>query len=216
MAGGSTPSGLDNLNTLLDLYSKAKGSSSSQTTRSDISQTGVTALLNQILSSNQGLAAVASGQRGAGLYNSTVNQQLVNDLLTRTAGEVGKLQAGTTTTSNKPGAIGLKDVMGLGGAALLKSVLGPTISGIGKKYGVGNIGDKIASSLGVDDASQALANVPASTVDPADFNYLDSIPDVTSSLADLGSSLATDTAVDTTTTTVADNTSEDLFSSLFG
>ena len=33
------------------------------------------------LESNQGLAAIAQGQAGAGMYNSTTNKPLTNDLL---------------------------------------------------------------------------------------------------------------------------------------
>lgn len=66
----------------------------------DISQEGVDKVLSDVLSSVQGLAEVSSGQKRAGLYNSSVNQQLTNDLTSRTAGEVAKLQSKAVETTS--------------------------------------------------------------------------------------------------------------------
>ncbi len=64
-------------------------------------------MVQGILEGTNGLAAVSSGQRASGAYNSTANTLLVNDLLARTAGEVAARSAvtktvigGVTTTSN--------------------------------------------------------------------------------------------------------------------
>lgn len=56
-----------------------------------------------------GLQAIASGERNAGLFNSSTNQLLINNLLTTVGGEVARLSAptvnsekiGGTTTTNK-------------------------------------------------------------------------------------------------------------------
>lgn len=61
------------------------------------------ALMQQILGGTQGLAQVAQGEKGAGLYNSTVNQQLTNDLLARTVAQVASLS--TTKVSENTGTI---------------------------------------------------------------------------------------------------------------
>ena len=72
---------------------------STQTTRSDITAEGINKMLQDILSGDQGIAQIAMGERSAGAYNSTSRQFLTNDLLSRTAGELAKLQAGTTTST---------------------------------------------------------------------------------------------------------------------
>jgi hypothetical protein len=51
-----------------------------------------------MLSSNQGLAAVSSGQKAAGGYNSTATSLLTNDLLANVAGEVAVRGAKTVNT----------------------------------------------------------------------------------------------------------------------
>lgn len=103
------------------------------TTTSGISQEGMNAMLQQILQSTQGLAQVSSGQKSAGMYNSTVNTQMVNDLLTRATGEVQAQNKTTTqTTKNGSGLDGILQMMALS---------------YGKK-GLGTIWDK--SGLGAD------------------------------------------------------------------
>lgn len=103
------------------------------TTTSGISQEGMNAMLQQILQSTQGLAQVSSGQKSAGMYNSTVNTQMVNDLLTRATGEV-QAQNKTTTQTTKTGS-------GLDGILQMMAL------SYGKK-GLGTIWDK--SGLGAD------------------------------------------------------------------
>lgn len=74
--------------------------SGSSTTKSDISAEGIAKMLQDALSaSGSGIADIATGGKVAGLYNSSTQQLLTNDLLSRTAGELAKLQAGTTTTT---------------------------------------------------------------------------------------------------------------------
>jgi hypothetical protein len=121
---------LGQLNNLLGLLQKATGSSSTQTTSSNVSSEGVNALVQQILGGTQGLAAVSSGQKNSGLYNSSTNQLLTNDLVSRTAGEVSKAQAGTTQKTVQNPAIGGKNTSLLGSALLLKSL---SQTSVGKK-----------------------------------------------------------------------------------
>jgi len=99
-------SNIELINALMGIPSKLFGSSTSQTisggsqtTQNNISQAGVDALLKSLMegtSGRPGLAAVAQGQRGAGLYNTNVRSMMVNDLMARSAAEVEKARAGTT------------------------------------------------------------------------------------------------------------------------
>lgn len=142
----------NSLSSLLDLYTKARGTTSSSSTQSNISKEGVDGLIQQILSSTQGLAAVSSGQKAAGLYNSSANSMLTNDLLSQTTGKVASLQAGSTTTQKQGGISGSDLSTGLILAAG-KSLLGPSISGAAKKLGFGagtkSIGQSVADKLGL-------------------------------------------------------------------
>lgn len=102
------------------------GSTSEQTM---LSPDAMTALIQQMLESNQGLAQVSSGQRSAGLYNSSVNTQLVNDLLTRVSGQAAVAAAPrvttrqpTTVTNKTPGLLGdMNPVLAAIAMPLLKS-----------------------------------------------------------------------------------------------
>lgn len=153
----SQNSGIGNIATLLNSVgnisnlfttSKTKQTSSGRTVTQglDITQEGVDAMIRDILESNQGLASVSSGQKTAGLYNSTVNQQLVNDLVSRASGEVAKATAKTVTTTGPETVTSVTPPrMDLGTAAL---GLGATVLGnkVLKKTGVV---DKV--SKGIDD-----------------------------------------------------------------
>ncbi len=78
------------------------GGDQTTTERLDISKEGIDALLRDLMEDDStGFARVASGQKLAGLYNTTSRNMLLNDLLTRSAGQVAKLTAPkiTSTTS---------------------------------------------------------------------------------------------------------------------
>ena len=152
--------GVEAVNALVNLIAPK---SSTQTTSSNISKEGMDALLQQILSGTQGLAAVASGQKSAGLYGSTTTQMLTNDLLTRATGELAKQKAGTTTTTKVAAPLGK-----LGGALpflMAGNALAKT--GIGKKATsmVGADANAIIESLtgasGVSAGSLIAANATA-------------------------------------------------------
>lgn len=141
---------IGNLTSILDLV-KGKSSTSTSTTSSNISSEGVDALIKQILSGTQGLAAVSGGQKSAGLYNSTTNQQLINDLITRTSGEVALRQAGTTTTQTNrtnPALSGSNIISMLGSAGINKLVKSGAKAG-GKKLLQSETGAGLAESLGI-------------------------------------------------------------------
>lgn len=75
------------------------------TTGSNISAQGMQRLIDQALGAAGGVADIATGAHATGIYNSTTQQQLTNDLITRTAGELAARQAGTTSTTQNSGAI---------------------------------------------------------------------------------------------------------------
>ncbi len=67
--------------------------------RLNISKEGIDQMLRELMEDDStGFARVASGQKLAGLYNSTSRNMLLNDLLTRSAGQVAKLTAEKVTT----------------------------------------------------------------------------------------------------------------------
>jgi hypothetical protein len=137
---------LSQLTNILDIVA---GKSSTQTTKSNVSAEGVNAILQQILGGTQGLAQVASGQKSAGMYNATTNQQLINDLITRTSGEVAKQTAGTTTTTKQNPQVGGSTLATAALALGANKILGPSIKGLASKTGVDKWGDKLAESLGI-------------------------------------------------------------------
>jgi len=75
------------------------GGTTTTVNKTEAAPGAVDALIQSILSGASGLAAVAGGQRTAGLYNSSTNQLLVNDLAARAAAEGAKLTSQTTQTT---------------------------------------------------------------------------------------------------------------------
>lgn len=129
----AAPSSLDNI---LNLLGSTKGQTTTQTTSSGINQEGMMAIINQILSGNQGLASIAQGEKAAGGYNSTSRQLLTNDLLTQAAATAQAKGTGQTTTTKTSPKVDSGTLVGTLALAAGKSLLGPTISAIGKKYGL--------------------------------------------------------------------------------
>lgn len=163
-------------------------SSGTQTTSENVSPEAVNALVKSILEGNQGLAAVSSGQRKAGLYNSSTNMMLTNDLIARAAAEGAKLNKSTTVTKNEvqsdnratatqqvqsqqtPAAINpSKTALLLGGMSLIpadvkKSLLqsmgiGKNVAAPVKTAGSGNSSDPMSQGSGNDSTSPAGSSV---------------------------------------------------------
>lgn len=74
-------------------------SSGTSTSKLDLSQEGYDKIIKDILSSDAGLAALATGENLSGGYGSSVKAQLAQDLVLNIAGEMAKLTAPTTQTS---------------------------------------------------------------------------------------------------------------------
>lgn len=194
-------SGLENIMDLIGLISPKGGSTTTgtntQTESNNVSPEAVQALINSILGGTQGLAAVSQGQRGAGLYNSSTNQQLTNDLLARTAAEASKLNSTKTVTNQinqtttptaqvSPGMAGA-GLLGLGAAQLLA----PTIKAGAKKFGLDDIGGSISNALFGGGGSSSSFVAPAMT----DFSFGGGgTNDITSFLGGGGSSFSDSTS----------------------
>jgi hypothetical protein len=95
--GVTTDSGTNSKSTSTTSGTTAVNSGSVNTQKLDISQAGIDQMVNDLMSGNQGLASLTSMQKTAGLYDSSVNGQLTNDLTSRIVGEVAA-KTGTTTT----------------------------------------------------------------------------------------------------------------------
>jgi hypothetical protein len=129
------------------------------TSSTSISNQGLNYLLQQILSGTGGLATVAGGQNTAGLYNSTVQQQSVNDLLTRSAGEVASKTA-TTTTQKQP-TINLGQTLLQGGAGLVGSKL---LTSALNSDGAVALGNSVLGALGLGGTTAAGSDAAASSL----------------------------------------------------
>lgn len=68
-----------------------------QTTQKKLSQEAVDKIMYDILSSTDGLAALAGGENGSGGFNSSTKGLLAQDLSVKLAGEIANLTAETVT-----------------------------------------------------------------------------------------------------------------------
>lgn len=157
----------DSMNTLVGLTNMigaiqgtSKNQSSTQTTQGNISQAGVDRVLQQILAGKGGVKDIAGAARGAGLYNSSTEAQLQNDLAARAAGEVAARQAGTTTTTDTT-----VDQPGLGIGSLIKPMIGmglirPLLDQVMGMGTAGSTGTTAAASAPLTTAGQVTAPNP--------------------------------------------------------
>lgn len=82
-------------------FSGSKGSSSSsQSTQKILGQEAIDKLVYDVLSSDQGLSALASMENASGGYNSTTKGLMANDLITKIVGEIANITAPTVTSAN--------------------------------------------------------------------------------------------------------------------
>ncbi len=86
----------------------SSGTSGSSTETTSISAEGLQAMLDALLEDETtGLAKVSSGKNTAGLYNSATQTLLLNDLITRAAGQVAGRTATKTTQSTSGASEGI-------------------------------------------------------------------------------------------------------------
>ena len=122
------------------------GKNSTTTTTKNVSQDAINAAIKKQLESTQGLASITGGEKAAGLYNSTVATQLVNDLLSRTAGEAASQSASTTQKVTGTSGGGQQALTGLGLLALTDKEFQKTA-----KAGVSSLAD-VLQGLGASSA----------------------------------------------------------------
>jgi hypothetical protein len=151
-AGPKTDDQVASVNTILDIVNLFKKSGGGTTTETQIQGGGgdataaVQALVQSILGGNKGVAAVAQGQKTAGLYGSTVNQMLQQKLIAEAAGQGAQLQlqnnprTGTRSTTAPSKGAAVSPVQGLLAVAANNAVN----SKAGKKV-IDAAGDKIGT-----------------------------------------------------------------------
>lgn len=134
LAAGNESS-LDAILKLITTFSGSPKQTTSTTESSKVSAEGLQAILKQALEGNQGLAHIASGQANSGLYNSSTNQLLQNDLLSRLTAQAAansKTSTQTRTLQTAPVA-GQKGQTLAGALAIGKSLY----NGLDSKTGQG-------------------------------------------------------------------------------
>lgn len=148
------------LTSLADIF-LGKTTKSTDTSSESISPEGTAALVKQALEGSNGLAAVSGGQKAAGMYNSSTNSLLTNDLISRVTGEIAARNKTTTnskTVQQKPQAnplvsaatamglqMGGKELMGTAGKGIKSA-----IDGIKLKS---NISDAVNTGAAADDGT---------------------------------------------------------------
>lgn len=76
-----------------------ESSTQGQTTQKILDQKGIDKIIYDIMASDQGLAALASGENASGGYNSTTKSLMASDLITKITGEIANITAPTVTSS---------------------------------------------------------------------------------------------------------------------
>lgn len=158
-------------------------SPSTETTQGNLTTDQMSSIVQSILGGTQGLASVAMGQKAGGMYDSTTNTQLTNDLLSRITTQVASANAGKTTTSSgsvttKATPSALSQVssasaltsLGLVGASALAS---PILKAAAKKTGLTDGAQSVAdwiTGLGAG-ASDPVANLVDSSQQMAQQSY---------------------------------------------
>lgn len=144
------------LSTVQDLYdiingktTTSSGGTTTTTESAGISKEGMDAMLSNILSGNQGLAAVSSGQRSAGGYGSSVNTMLTNDLLSRSAGQVAALNTTKVNSVSKPVTTSTVGGVTAGGGVKMAGTLA-ALQGFSKLTNGSDLLKKVKGMLGTE------------------------------------------------------------------
>lgn len=168
----------------------APSGSYTQTTSTNVDPLAVQAAVNNMLGGTQGLAAVAGGQKSAGLYNSSMNTLLVNDLLSKTAAQAASLNKTETTTKKAAaqvnpmtallGALGVQAMGGMGGLGKLLGSATGSKKGTVDESGAKSQGTKTMSDEEVAAAMKDLSkesNGAGSEMGGSDFGAASSASD---------------------------------------
>ena len=177
--------GLEAVTDLIKLFTGNSGGSNTTTTTSGrigtkqtmISSELATQMLQHALESNQGLAAIAQGQAGAGMYNSTTNKLLTNDLLARLTANIAEKAAPTVesispTTQTAKVANTVPSLKGQVPTLAALTLGKPLLDKVGKSKSiydvVNNIYDFVtpAATLPATEALSSIGGLPAASAAP--------------------------------------------------
>lgn len=199
-------SGIGQLVELANLVGAVRGSSqttstsggtTTQTQERNVDQAGIDRIVQRMVTGQGGQAAISGAARGAGLYNSTAEQLMLNDLNARVAGEVADKTSGTTTTATSSPMSQTVETpgMGIGGLiaplAIASAARGPigNMLGLGNESGgTANAATNAATNLFRPDLSFSLGGATGAALGGAS-----AIPDITNLISGggLASSLGT-------------------------
>lgn len=177
--------GLEAVTDLIKLFTGNSGGSNTTTTTSGrigtkqtmISSEIATQMLQNALESNQGLAAIAQGQAGAGMYNSTTNKLLTNDLLARLTANIAEKAAPTVesispTTQTAKVANTVPSLKGQVPTLAALTLGKPLLDKVGKSKSiydvVNNISDFVtpAATLPATESLSSIGGLPAASAAP--------------------------------------------------
>lgn len=101
-AGGAASGAAGLINSISSLLPSTQttsfsGGTNTQTSQTKFDEKAVNRMIELMMQSSEGLQATSAGEHQAGVFDSTTNQQLVNDLIARVAGEVSARTAPTET-----------------------------------------------------------------------------------------------------------------------
>ena len=170
---------------LIKLFTGNSGGSNTTTTTSGrigtkqtmISSELATQMLQNALESNQGLAAIAQGQAGAGMYNSTTNKLLTNDLLARLTANIAEKAAPTVesispTTQTAKVANTVPRLKGQVPTLAALTLGKPLLDKVGKSKSIYDVVNTIsdfvtpAATLPATEALSSIGGLPAASAAP--------------------------------------------------
>lgn len=177
--------GLEAVTDLIKLFTGNSGGSNTTTTTSGrigtkqtmISSEIATQMLQNALESNQGLAAIAQGQAGAGMYNSTTNKLLTNDLLARLTANIAEKAAPTVesispTTQTAKVANTVPSLKGQVPTLAALTLGKPLLDKVGKSKSIYDVVNTIsdfvtpAATLPATEALSSIGGLPAASAAP--------------------------------------------------
>lgn len=175
---------IGNLTSILDMFNGKTTvdtiGGTTTTTKVDYSDAQLQDQMRAALGGVSGLASISSGERQAGMYNSTVRQQATNDLLSRIVTEATAKKVGqTVTTSGGQNTRSVEAPLGGGRAtnplllAGLGSLLSPTVSRAKGKLGIDSLGTSIADTI----FGSNVEALPA-VMTPGNIGFMGPMPEV--------------------------------------
>jgi hypothetical protein len=114
---------LGELTGLIDAIGAVKGKKTKRTEQTNVSDAGVSEIVNNILAGPGGVRTIGSAARKSGLYNDTVSEDRLGDLYAKAAVNAELARSPTTVTTETPG-VGLGSTIGtLAATSALSSLM---------------------------------------------------------------------------------------------